>query len=134
MRLQLRTICNILKYLKVTVGLLRGFNSLFDGFNHRNTILKSMSSCSLRFIAVVLKRSSVHKLQPPFKVTNLINQFSFQPNFTPEVTWGFLHPFIRDLRETHRRMAPTTFINVLLFIVVTCLVLKAWWRKTGKKF
>ena len=60
--------------------------------------------------------------------------FLFQPNFKPEVTWGFLYPLIRDLREAHRRVAPTTLINALLFTVVTCLVLKVWWRRTGRKF
>ena len=60
--------------------------------------------------------------------------FLFQPNFKPEVAWGFLYPFIRDLREAHRRVAPTTLINVFLFTVVTCLVLKVWWRRTGRKF
>ena len=60
--------------------------------------------------------------------------FFFQPNFKPEATWGFLYPLIRDLREAHRRVAPTTLINALLFTVVTCLVLKVWWRRTGRKF
>ena len=60
--------------------------------------------------------------------------FLFQPNFKSEITWGFLYPFIRDLREAHRRVAPTTLINALLFTVVTCLVLKVWWRRTGRKF
>lgn len=78
----------------------------------------------------------------PFVVSNsslsilegLLEKYGvYRPNFPPEVTWGFLHPFIRELREAHRRVAPTTLINVLLFTVVTCLVFKAWWRKTGRK-
>ncbi|XP_020620647.1 lipase maturation factor 2-like isoform X6 [Orbicella faveolata] len=79
----------------------------------------------------------------PFVVSNsslstlegmLQKQGIYRPNFKPEVTWGFLYPFIRDLRKAHRRVAPTTLINALLFTVVTCLVLKVWWRRTGRKF
>ncbi|KAL9955341.1 hypothetical protein ACROYT_G036649 [Oculina patagonica] len=79
----------------------------------------------------------------PFVVSNsslsilegmLEKQGIYRPNFKPEVTWGFLYSLIRDLREAHRRVAPTTLINALLFTVVTCLVLKVWWRRTGRKF
>jgi len=84
---------------------------------------------SKEYLPFVVSNSSLSILEDMLEKYRI-----YRPNFTPEVTWGFLHPFIRDLREAHRRMAPTTFINVLLFIVVTCLVLKAWWRKTGKKF
>ncbi|KAK2569033.1 Lipase maturation factor 2 [Acropora cervicornis] len=58
----------------------------------------------------------------------------YRPTFAPEVTWGFLHPLILDLRKAHRHLAPTTLINALLSIVVVCLIFKAWWRKSGKKF
>ncbi|XP_074638203.1 lipase maturation factor 2-like isoform X1 [Acropora palmata] len=58
----------------------------------------------------------------------------YRPTFAPEVTWGLLHPLILDLRKAHRHLAPTTLINALLSIVVVCLIFKAWWRKSGKKF
>lgn len=58
----------------------------------------------------------------------------YRPTFAPEVTWGLLHPLILDLRQAHRHLAPTTLINALLSIVIVCLIFKAWWRKSGKKF
>lgn len=81
------------------------------------------------YLPFVVSNSSLSTLE------NMLQQQGiYRPNFKPEVTWGFLYPLIRDLREAHRRVAPTTLINALLFTVVTCLVLKVWWRRTGRKF
>ncbi|CAH3132477.1 unnamed protein product [Porites lobata] len=81
------------------------------------------------YLPFVVSNSSLSELEA------LLEKYRvYRRNFAPEVTWGFLHPLIQDLREGHRRVAPTTLINVLLFTVVTCLVFKAWWRKTGKTF
>lgn len=81
------------------------------------------------YLPFVVNNSSLSTLENMLEKKRI-----YRPNFKPENTWGFLYALIRNLREAHRRIAPTTLINALLFIVVTCLVLKVWWRRTGRKF
>ncbi|XP_068762441.1 lipase maturation factor 2-like [Montipora capricornis] len=80
------------------------------------------------YLPFVVSNSSLSTLEAMLETYGV-----YRPNFAPEVTWGVLHPLIRDLRKINRHLAPTTLINVLLSIVVTCLVFKAWWRKTRNK-
>ena len=60
--------------------------------------------------------------------------FTFQPDFEPEKAWGLLHSFVVSLRPGYKRITPPNFLAALFFVAVTCLILKTWWAKIGRKF
>lgn len=103
-----------------------------------------ISNSSLATLEAILEGYGVYRVKSKLYLllethfstfsNDFIDLFFFQSTFAPEVTWGLLHPLILDLRKAHRHLAPTTLINALLSVVVVCLIFKAWWRKSGKKF
>jgi hypothetical protein len=71
----------------------------------------------------------------PLNNDNSLNFYiSSQRDFTRDSPRGFLYSLIMSLRQGYKQTTPQNIISLLLFVVVTLLVFKVWWRKMGKRF